>query len=144
MQRRQLVRTMLLGAMAEELCSPLQRLVAAQGKPSAALDLFGFANSTASVADAEASLPAGKLEEIVERVIAREHENVKTIEGYAPIIETYIQEVKLDKHLGIVPKTDLYFLGQADFTGGSKFIRLLSAGRRAPCGGRMILRGFCR
>ena len=122
---------MLLGAMAEGLCSPLQRLVAAQGKPNVAPDLFGFANSTASVAVAEASPTAGKLEEIVERVIAREHENVKTIEGYAPIIETYIQEVKLDKHLGIVPKTDLYFLGQADFTGRLKVHSSLKRGKKS-------------
>jgi hypothetical protein len=131
MQRRQLVRTMLLGAMAEGLCSPLQRLVVAQGKPSAALDLFGFANLTASIADVEASPTAGKLEEIVERVIAREHEQIKIIEGYAPIIETYIQEVKLDKHLGIVPKTDLYFLGQADFKGLLKVHSSLKRGKKS-------------
>jgi hypothetical protein len=58
-------------------------------------------------ADAEPAPAALQLEEIIDRVIAREHEQIKTIERYAPIIETYIQEVKPDKQLGIVPKTDI-------------------------------------
>ena len=88
MHRRQLVRMMLLGAMAEGLCAPLQRLVAAQGTPNGALNSFGFANSMTGVADAEATPTAGKMEEIVERVISQEHKNVKTIERFTPIIET--------------------------------------------------------
>jgi hypothetical protein len=83
------------------------------------------------VAAAAPEPTALQLEEIVERVIAREHENVKTIEGYTPIIETYIQEVKLDKHLSIVPKTDLYFLGQADFAGRLKVHSSLKRGKKS-------------
>jgi hypothetical protein len=66
-------------------------------------------------ADEQAPPTAAKLAEIIDRVIAREHEQIKSFNHYTPIIETYLQEVKPDAQLGIVPKTDLYFLGQADF-----------------------------
>ncbi len=55
------------------------------------------------------------LDEIIERTIAREKEELEAISHYSPIVETYIQEVRPDKQLGIVPKSDYYFLGQADF-----------------------------
>lgn len=52
--------------------------------------------------------------EQVDRMLAGEKEEAKIIAQYKPIIETYIQEMRFDKTLGMVPKTDYYFLGQAD------------------------------
>lgn len=52
--------------------------------------------------------------EQVDRMLAREKDEAKTVAQYKPIIETYIQEMRFDKTLGAVPKTDYYFLGQAD------------------------------
>lgn len=52
--------------------------------------------------------------EQVDRMVAREKEEAKTVAQYKPIIETYIQEMRFDKTLGAVPKADYYFLGQAD------------------------------
>jgi hypothetical protein len=46
--------------------------------------------------------PPLRLDEIIERMIAREKEEVEALDDYSPIIETYIQEVRPDKKLGIV------------------------------------------
>lgn len=54
----------------------------------------------------------------IDRIIAREHDEVATIRRYTPIIETYIQDMKPDKDLGSVPIRDHYFLGQADLAKG--------------------------
>ncbi len=67
---------------------------------------------------------------IVERVIAREKEEIKALGQYSPIIETYIQEGRPDKALGIVPKSDFYFLGQADFRRGVKVHTLLQSEKK--------------
>jgi hypothetical protein len=48
-------------------------------------------------------------------MIKREHEEMEAFDLYSPIVETYIQVVKPDKLMGSVPKSDFYFLGQADF-----------------------------
>jgi hypothetical protein len=64
--------------------------------------------------------PATNHDQVIERMIAREKEGTSTFTQYSPIIETYIQEVRPDKVLGIVPKADFYFLGQADFRGRLK------------------------
>ncbi len=55
------------------------------------------------------------LDQFIDRTIAREKEELEAISHYSPIVETYIQEVRTDKQLGIVPKSDYFFLGQAEF-----------------------------
>jgi len=52
----------------------------------------------------------------IDRITAREHDEVAIIRRYDPIIETYIQDMKPDKQMGIVPVHDHYFLGQADLS----------------------------
>jgi len=56
--------------------------------------------------------------EAIDRIIAREHDENATIRRYDPIIETYIQDMKPDKDLGAVPVRDHYFLGQANLSQG--------------------------
>jgi hypothetical protein len=57
--------------------------------------------------------------DLADRIFKREKEQEETIENFAPIVETYIQEEKSDTLMGTVPKKDLYFLGQGDFRGKS-------------------------
>src|SRR6266849_5783501 len=64
-------------------------------------------------------------DEVLERIFAREKEELEALSHYSPIIETYIQEVRPDKQLGVVPKSDFYFLGQADFRSRLKVHSLL-------------------
>jgi hypothetical protein len=58
---------------------------------------------------------------MIDRIIKREnHDEIAAFDLYSPIIETYIQEVKFNQVTGAVPKSDYYFLGQADFGGRLK------------------------
>lgn len=52
---------------------------------------------------------------LIDRTIAREKEEVEVLSQYSPIIETYIQQVRPDKALGIVPKSDFYFSDKQTF-----------------------------
>jgi hypothetical protein len=67
------------------------------------------ANSSASVTT---------VNQAIDRVIAREHDEIATIRRYNPIVETYIQDMKPDPAMGSVPVRDHYFLGQADLSKG--------------------------
>jgi Peptidase family M48 len=55
----------------------------------------------------------GNPSEIVDKVVAQEQLEVQQLQQYSPLVETYIQYVRLDKQLGIVPDGDKYFLGRA-------------------------------
>jgi hypothetical protein len=54
----------------------------------------------------------------VDRIIAREHDEIATIKHYTPIVETYIQDMRPDKDLGAIPVKDHYYLGQANLATG--------------------------
>src|ERR1700678_2488962 len=88
--------------------------------------LFGTLASSivAQTADPAASQnspnasPVATVDQAIDRVIAREHDEVATIRRYNPVIETYIQDMKTDKEMGAIPVKDHYFLGQADLSKG--------------------------
>jgi hypothetical protein len=115
MRTRRLVRMIVFGELAACLLLPVRSLRAAQGQESAAPKPSGPADEKKDGGAAQLSQAAPKLEEIVERMIKREHEVTAAFDLYSPIIETYIQDVKPDKLTGTAPKSDFYFLGQADF-----------------------------
>jgi hypothetical protein len=71
--------------------------------------------SAAGGAQATPTVPGEK--EIIEHIFKREKVQDEIIASYAPIVETYIQIEKSNALMGTVPKSDLYFLGQADFRG---------------------------
>jgi len=54
----------------------------------------------------------------IDQIVAREHDEVAVIRRYTPIIETYVQDMKPDAEMGIVPVKDHYFLGQAQLSSG--------------------------
>jgi hypothetical protein len=67
---------------------------------------------------------ARTMEEVIDRVTARENELNKDIQKYSPLVETYIQNLKPDKDLGSAPAGDKYFLGKADFAKGVNLVSL--------------------
>jgi hypothetical protein len=75
---------------------------------------------------AQTAAPAQKLNEIIARVFKREKEQLEIISSYSPIVETYIQIEKSHPVMGTVPKSDLYFLGIADFRGKSMKVRSMT------------------
>lgn len=73
-------------------------------------------------------LPARKLtasqNQMIDKAIAREKEVIKTVKERAPLVETYIQNMRPDPQLGQVPESDQHFLGRVEFgkvIGGSTY-----------------------
>src|ERR1700752_1030859 len=58
------------------------------------------------------------IDQIVSRVVEREASFMESLREYKPLIETYIQEMRADKELGMVPDRDHYFLAKGDFSKG--------------------------
>jgi len=82
----------------------------------------------AVMVNAAAPAPAqpNAFEQAIDRISAREAENVKTLRQYSPMVETYIQELRPDKELGLVPEGDHYFLGRATFKGYVRDLNFLN------------------
>ena len=76
------------------------------------------ADQTQPQAGAGTSGAVVTVDQAIDRVIAREHDEIATIRRYNPMIETYIQDMKTDKEMGAIPVKDHYFLGQADLSKG--------------------------
>jgi hypothetical protein len=76
------------------------------------------ADQTQPQAGANTSAPVVTVDQAIDHLIAREHDEVATIRRFSPLIETYIQDMKTDKAMGAVPVKDHYFLGQADLSKG--------------------------
>jgi len=84
----------------------------------------GRAQATATApAQPAAAKPAGpaaasSMDDVLNRVIAKEQELIATLGNYTPMVETYIQNVRPDDNLGAVPTSDKYFLGKLDLKEG--------------------------
>jgi len=86
------------------------------------------------------------LDQTIDRIIAREHEEIATIGRYRPITETYVQVMKLDKVMGTVPMRDFYFLGEANLSTGFTEHSMLAKKNAPPHSGsydsRFLPEGF--
>jgi len=76
------------------------------------------ADRTQPQAGASTAGPVTTVDQAIDRIIAREHDEVAAIRRYSPIVETYVQDMKPDAEMGIVPMKDQYFLGQAQLSSG--------------------------
>jgi hypothetical protein len=76
------------------------------------------ADKTQPQAATSMNVPVTTVDQAIDRVIAREHDEIGTIRRFSPLIETYIQDMKPDKDMGAVPVRDHYYLGQADLAKG--------------------------
>ncbi len=52
---------------------------------------------------------------LIDKAILREKDVVKTVKDRAPIVETYIQNMRPDPVLSQIPESDEHFLGRVDF-----------------------------
>ncbi|HYN15236.1 MAG TPA: M48 family metalloprotease [Terriglobales bacterium] len=57
-------------------------------------------------------------EQVISRINQRETQFAQNMRNYAPMVETYIQDMKPDAELGEVPSGDTYFLGRLDLSRG--------------------------
>jgi hypothetical protein len=92
--------------------------IVAAGLGSATPGQTQTADQTQPQAGNTANAPVTTVNQAIDRIIAREHDEIATIRRFNPIIETYIQDMKPDKDMGAVPVRDHYFLGQADLSKG--------------------------
>jgi hypothetical protein len=76
------------------------------------------ADQTQPQAGTSTAAPVVTVDQAIDHIIAREHDEVATIRRFSPLIETYIQDMKADKEMGAIPVKDHYFLGQADLSKG--------------------------
>ena len=75
--------------------------------------------SIALAARAQSPAPAGSLDQILSRITSREAQEMQLIRQHSPLVETYIQKVRIVESDGTwVPDGDRYFIGRADFSKG--------------------------
>jgi peptidase M48-like protein len=65
---------------------------------------------------------------MIDRIVQRESEEVKILRQYDPVIEVYVQDMRSDPNLGVVPAADHYFLGKAVLSAGE--VQLPSEGKK--------------
>jgi hypothetical protein len=70
----------------------------------------------------------GALDQIIDKIIAREHVQMESFRQYSPLVETYIQNMKNDKAAGWQPAGDTYFLGRAQLAKGVEIESLTEQG----------------
>ena len=90
-------------------------------------------DSTAASPESDSSTPAtlvqlpasnppatpGSFDQVVDRIVEREHYFVAQMRHSHPLVETYIQNMKNDKEMGATPVSDHYFLGRIDLSQGA-------------------------
>jgi len=76
------------------------------------------ADQTQPQASNSTAAPVTTVNEAIDRIIAREHDEIAVMRRYSPIVETYVQDMKADPDMGIVPFRDHYYLGQASLSNG--------------------------
>lgn len=68
---------------------------------------------------AKTAVPPASFDQVIDRVVEREHYFVAQMRHAHPLVETYIQNMKNDKELGATPVSDHYFLGRIDLSEGA-------------------------
>ena len=58
------------------------------------------------------------LSQVVDKIVGQEQLEMQMLRQYSPLVETYIQNLRPDKHLGSVPEGDRYYLGRAELAKG--------------------------
>jgi hypothetical protein len=61
-----------------------------------------------------ASQQQSAMTQVVDKIVAQEQTEVQSLRQYSPVVETYIQILRPNKNLGVVPNGDKYFLGRAE------------------------------
>jgi hypothetical protein len=92
----------------------------------------------------EEILPARKLtasqNQLIDKAISREKEVVKMVRERAPLVETYIQNMRPDDQVGQVPESDQHFLGRVEFSrviGGNTYEVNKATSQGASNGGKL-------
>lgn len=71
------------------------------------------------VQPAPGPLPPATFNQVIDRIVEREHFFMAQMRHMHPLVETYIQNMKNDTELGEVPISDRYFMGRLDLSDGT-------------------------
>ena len=77
---------------------------------------------------------------LIDKSIVREKEVIKTVKERAPLVETYIQNMKPDPVLGQAPESDQHFLGRVEFSkiiGGNTYEVNKAVSQGTTTGGKL-------
>ena len=100
------------------ICRSLSSTLILVGVLAASATAQAQATDQAQSSSSSTSGQVTTVNQAIDRIIAREHDEVATIKHYTPIIETYIQDMKPDADMGAVPVKDHYYLGEANLATG--------------------------
>ncbi len=70
----------------------------------------------------------GMLEQVVDKIIARENAEMVSFRQFSPLVETYIQNMRNEKDGAAEPAGDTYFIGRAVLTKGVQLESLIDNG----------------
>lgn len=111
-------------------------MVASQEFPAALsqpVSTKGSSTARAAAAEDNRSTPES-FDEVIDRVIQREHLMLSQLRNLRPVVETYIQNLKADGRENTIPVRDQYFLGRLDMSDGpedTSFVGQPGIGRRS-------------
>src|SRR5690242_12394661 len=100
-----------LGAMAQQTTPPASPETTANPAPASNMT----APSAATPAVASNAAPT-TMDQAVDRALEREHTLIKFLQTRNPLVETYLQNLKLDPQMGPAPREDHYFFGRLDLS----------------------------
>jgi hypothetical protein len=61
---------------------------------------------------------SSEIDQVVDRIVTQENAEMEMLRQYSPLVETYIQMMRVDPALGPQPAGDKYFLGKAQLAKG--------------------------
>src|SRR6476660_2114896 len=100
-----------LGAMAQQTTAPSENSAAApQSAPQS------IVSTPAPSAPAAPLAAPTTMDQVVDRAILREHALITFLTTRTPLVETYLQNLKLDPQMGPSPREDHYFFGRLDLS----------------------------
>ena len=71
-----------------------------------------------------AAAQTSEVDQVVDRIVTQEKAEMEMLRQYSPLVETYIQMMRIDPSLGPQPAGDKYFLGKADLSKGIELASL--------------------
>jgi hypothetical protein len=97
-------------------------LAAAQDSPSSVVqsDTTSSPSISSAPSPAQSAPPAATLNDVMDRVVQREHYFVAQMRHMHPMVETYLQDLKNDADGHPDPVKDQYFLGRLDMSEGAE------------------------
>lgn len=101
-------------------------------RTSKILVLAGLLYAAPLAAQQSSLPPVGALDQVLSQVVAREDQEMRMIRRHSPLVETYIQKIKVTESDGSwVPDGDHYFIGRAEFSTGLDLRPLASPGEKS-------------